>query len=107
MKIQAHAAEMLRTLITRARTTGTLADAAIAADYLCKVSGGKYEACMNNLCKRYGIRYAERVCKDRPGMYTAKNPGKDMLPVKFDRATISVTTVKQDLLDSDLFALGI
>lgn len=98
---------VLREYVIRAKGTGTMADAAIAADYMAKVTRIPYVGCMLALSKRYGLRYAERVCKNRPGMYTAKNPSKDMLPVKFDRETISVTTVKHDLSASDLFALGI
>ena len=76
---------VLETYVRRAMSTGTLADAAIAADYLAKVSKCKYADCMAALCKAYPIQYADRECKDRPSMYTAKNPAKDMLPVKYDR----------------------
>lgn len=107
MKPKAFQLAVLREYVVRAKGTGTMADAAIAADYMARITGQAYDACMNALVKHRGLRYAERVCKDRPGMYTAKNPGKDMLPVKFDRTTISVTTVKHDCLASDLCALGI
>lgn len=107
MKPKAFQIAVLREYVVRAIGTGTLADSAIAADYMAKITGKPYALCMNALVAKYRIRYAERVCKDRPGMYTAKNPGKDMLPVKFDRETISVTTVKHDLSASDLFAFGI
>ena len=107
MKPKAFQIAVLREYVVRAKGTGTMADAAIAADYMARITGKPYDGCINALVKYHGLRYAERVCKDRPGMYTAKNPGKDMLPVKFDRETISVTTVKHDLSASDLFALGI
>ena len=81
MSFKALNVAMLRVYVTRAMQTGTLADAAIAADYMAKATRKPYEACMNALSKRYGLRYAERVCKNRPGMYIGKNPSKDMLPI--------------------------
>jgi hypothetical protein len=84
---------VLTDYVKRARTTGTLADAAIAADYLAKVSGAPYAACMNALRAKYGIRYADRACKDRPSIYVAKNPANDPIPVKYDRTIISETKV--------------
>jgi hypothetical protein len=84
---------VLTDYVKRARTTGTLADAAIAADYLMKVSGAPYAACMNALRAKYGIRYAERECKDRPSIFVEKNPKNDPIPVRFDRTIISETKV--------------
>lgn len=105
MKIQAHAKAHLEALIVRARTTGTLADAAIAADYLAKVCGGKYDDCMNALVKRYRLRYAERVCKDRPGMFISKNPGNDMLRVTWDKTIISETAIPVEVPASVLMSI--
>lgn len=95
--------EFLRGLIIRAQSTGTLADAAYAADYMARHSGCAYDDCMNAL-RKFGLRYADRSCKDRRGMYTAKNPGKDMLRVKFDRETISVTPILSEV-PADLLAI--
>lgn len=94
MAFKALNVDTLRVYVTRAMQTGTLADAAIAADYMARVTRKPYEVCMNALCKRYNLRFAERECKDRPGMYTDKNPGKDMLRVTWDKATISEETIK-------------
>jgi hypothetical protein len=88
---------VLTDYVKRARTTGTLADAAIAADYLAKVSGAPYAACMNALRAKYGIRYAERECKNRPSIYVAKNPANDPIPVKYDRTIISETKIPDNV----------
>jgi hypothetical protein len=85
--------DMLRVYVTRAMQTGTLADAAIAADYMARATRKPYQVCMNALCKRYNLRFAERVCKNRPGMFIAKNPGKDMLRVTWDRQIVSEENV--------------
>lgn len=92
----------LKGLIATAKQTGTMADAAYAADYMAQKSGIAYADCINAL-RKYGLRDAPRECKDRRGMYTAKNPGKDMLRVKFDRETISVTTIRAEV-PADLLA---
>lgn len=84
--------EFLVGLIRRAKQTGTMADAAYAADYMARHSGCAYEDCMNAL-RKYGLRYAERSCKDRRGMYTAKRPENDPIPVRFDRSIISETPI--------------
>lgn len=96
---------VLEMYVRRAISTGTLADAAIAADYLAKVCGRSYASCMDALVRKYRIRYAERVCKDRPGMYVAKNPENDMLPVKWDRTTVSVTKIPQEVPADILMAI--
>lgn len=88
---------VLTDYVKRARVSGTLADAAIAADYLAKVSGAPYAACMNALRAKYGIRHADRACKDRPSIYVAKNPANDPIPVRFDRSIISETTIPDNV----------
>jgi hypothetical protein len=85
--------DTLRVYVTRAMQTGTLADAAIAADYMARATRKPYQVCMNALCKRYNLRFADRVCKDRPGMYIDKNPGKDMLRVTWDKQIVSEENV--------------
>jgi len=85
--------DTLRVYVTRAMQTGTLADAAIAADYMARATRKPYQVCMNALCKRYNLRFADRVCKDRPGMYIDKNPGKDMLRVTWDKPIVSEENV--------------
>ena len=85
--------DTLRVYVTRAMQTGTLADAAIAADYMARATRKPYQVCMNALCKRYNLRFADRVCKDRPGMYIDKNPGKDMLRVTWDKQIFSEENV--------------
>ena len=47
--------EFLVGLIHRAKQTGTMADAAYAADYFARHSGCAYADCMNALLK-YGLR---------------------------------------------------
>ena len=97
MSFKALNVAMLRVYVTRAMQTGTLADAAIAADYMAKATRKPYEACMNALCKRYNLRFADRACKDRPGMYTAKDCARELAAgcvVKFDKETISEETIK-------------
>jgi len=96
----------LKGLIATAKQTGTIADAAYAADYMAQKSGIAYADCINAL-RKYGLRDAPRECKDRRGMFTAKNPGNDMLRVTWDRATISVETVRNPVSVSDLCDLGI
>lgn len=97
MAFKALQVDVLRMYVKRAMQTGTLADAAIAADYMAKATGKSYKVCMAALCKRYNLRFAERVCKDRPGMFIAKNPGKDMLRVTWDKATISEETIPAEI----------
>jgi hypothetical protein len=89
--------DMLRVYVTRAMQTGTLADAAIAADYMARATRKPYQVCMNALCKRYNLRFAERACKDRPGMFIAKNPGKDMLRVTWDKQIVSEENVPTEI----------
>jgi hypothetical protein len=88
---------VLTDYVKRARTTGTLADAAIAADYLMKVSGAPYAACMNALRAKYGIRYADRECKNRPSIYVEKNRANDPIPVRLDRTIISETKIPDNV----------
>jgi hypothetical protein len=85
--------DTLRVYVTRAMQTGTLADAAIAADYMARATRKPYQVCMNALCKRYNLRFADRACKDRPGMFIDKNPGKDMLRVTWDKPIVSEENV--------------
>jgi hypothetical protein len=106
--MQAFQKNVLEMYVRRAMQTGTMADAAIAADYLCKVSGSSYANCMAALCKAYGIRHAERVCKDRPGMYVSKDPARELAAgciVKFDKETISVKRIPEVVPAAILMAI--
>jgi hypothetical protein len=99
---------VLERYVRNAMQTGTMADAAIAADYLAKVSKCKYADCMAALCKTYRIRYAERVCKDRPGMFVAKNPARELAAgcvVKFDKETVSVKRIPEAIPSAILMAI--
>lgn len=106
--MQAFQKSVLEMYVRRAMQTGTMADAAIAADHLCKVSKSSYADCMNALCKAYGLRYAERVCKDRPGMFVAKNPARELAAgcvVKFDKEVISVKRIPEEVPAAILMAI--
>jgi hypothetical protein len=99
---------VLEMYVRRAMQTGTMADAAIAADYLCKVSKSSYADCMAALCKAYGIRHAERICKDRPGMFVAKDPARELAAgciVKFDKETISEKRIPEVIPAAILMAI--
>ena len=103
-----HEKATLERYVRRAMSTGTMADSAIAADHLCKVSKSSYADCMNALCKAYGLRYAERVCKDRPGMFVSKNPARELAAgcvVKFDKETISVKRIPVEVPAAILMAI--
>lgn len=108
MKIPAFRLMVLREYVVRAKATGTFADAAIAADYMAKITGKSYASCMDAIARKFAIRYAERECKDRPGMYVEKNPARELAagcPVKFDKETLSETNVPTPTADFSFLGL--
>lgn len=86
---QSFQVEMIRVLAIRARTTGTVGDAATLAKYVAKVYEVSYVKACEACRKMYGIIPADAAYAGRVSMYTAKNPSKDMLAVRFDKSTIS------------------
>ena len=88
-KPQLFQVEMIRILAIRARTTGTVGDAATLAAYVAKVFGVNYARAAEVCRVKYGVQVVEREYAGQVSMYTAKNPAKDMLAVGFDKTTIS------------------
>ena len=92
---QSFQVEMIRVLAIRARTTGTVGDAATLAKYVAKVYAVSYGKACEACHKMYGIPVAEVCYAGRVSMYTAKNPGKDMLAVRSDRTIVASEPIPQ------------
>ena len=80
---------MIRSLAIRARTTGTVGDSATLCQYVAKAFGVSYARASEACRAQYGVLVVEAAYAGRVSMYTAKNPSKDMLAVRFDKSTIS------------------
>jgi hypothetical protein len=63
--MKAYQHSVLTDYVKRAIASGTMQDAAIAAKYLAKVTGKKYDLCASVLHKKYGIRVCPPECSER------------------------------------------
>ena len=86
--MKAYQHSVLTDYIKRAINSGSMQDAAIAAKYLAKVTGKKYDLCASALHKKYGIRVCPPECSER-SMWCAKSAeyvGYDKAKVKWVKA---------------------
>jgi hypothetical protein len=94
---QVHQIAMIQRLAIRARTTGTVGDSATLAAYVAKVFEVNYARAAEVCRVKYGVQVVERAYAGRVAMHTAKNPGKDMLAVRFDKSTISEKRIPESV----------